>query len=150
MPGLQRAKETAALDAGQLTVVAGENEFGAGPSRFVHKPAEEFGSDHRRLVDDDGRAGVPGAAAAFEGEQLGMEGRGAVETARTQILRHRIGGGEADRLIPVFAIAGADGGKDEALAGAGLPIDEGEAPGTGCVRYGPCLLTADPGEAFLR
>ena len=56
---LERPEQAAALDAGELLVVAGEDQFGAGRPRLPGHSRQMLGRQHRRLIDDQHRAAVP-------------------------------------------------------------------------------------------
>ena len=59
VPLRQLGEQPAALDAGELAVIAGEDQLGAGLARFRQQFAGDARVQHRRLVDDDDGAAGP-------------------------------------------------------------------------------------------
>ena len=56
---LERAEQAAALDAGELLVVAGEDQLGAGRAGVARDRSQMLGRQHPGFIDDQHRARGP-------------------------------------------------------------------------------------------
>ena len=76
MPLAQLGEQPAALDAGELPVVAGEDHLGPGPPRLGQQLAGDAAVQHRRLVHHHDGAAVPARPPVLQPEQLGVRRAG--------------------------------------------------------------------------
>jgi hypothetical protein len=97
---LQFGEQPAALNAGELPVIAGEDHLGAGLARHSQQLAGDAIVQHRCLVEDDDSACVPARAAVLQSEQLGVHCACLGEPVRFQVLRHGIRRRQSDRPMP--------------------------------------------------
>ena len=123
----------AALDAGELAVVAGEDDFRPGLARGGQQLARHPRVEHRRLVHHDDGALVPLGAPVLDGEQRGMDGARLAEPVLRQVLRHGVRRGQAHHMLAVALVGVADRRQRVALAGARPALDQLEVPGAGRV-----------------
>ena len=143
VPVFESAEHPAAIDARQLPVVADQNEFGAAVIGMGGQHRHEFGVDHCGLVHHDDGAAVPNRAPIIEGEQLAMDRAGMAEAVGLHVLGDGVGRREPDHAVAPRLIDLADRGHRVALAGAGLAVDQREAPGLGGLANGAGLLARD-------
>ena len=127
---------------GELAVVAGEDQLGAGLARFRQQLAGDARIQHRRLVHDDDGAPVPRRAPALQREQRRVHRAGLGEAVLGEVLRHRVGRRQADHPPPVARVRVADRREGKTLAGAGAALDQRQAgPGHGMIE---CRLLIRP------
>ena len=116
----QRLEHAAALDAGKLRVVAGENKFRAGIAGGGGKLRKIVGRNHRRLVDDEDGVVVPLAAPVFEGHEFGGNRVGAREAVAAHLLHDIVCPRKPDDFAALGLIGRAHGVQGIALAGSRL------------------------------
>ena len=133
----QRLEHAAALDAGKLLVVAGENEFRAGLLRGGRDAGELLRRNHRRLVHDQNRVAVPARPAFLERVHFAGDGVGLLEAVATHLLDDVIRPSQADDVLAFGLVDGAHGFQRVALAGSGLAPKHGKALRAGQVRARP-------------
>src|ERR1700719_4178878 len=77
-----------------------------------------------------------------------MDGRRAREAVAPHVLRDGVGGCEADDPVALRLVGFADRGHREALAGAGLAVDDRDALGAGGLTESARLLARNSVEFF--
>ena len=112
-------EQPAALDAGELPIVAGQDQFCPRLPGFGQQLAGDPGVEHRRLVHDEDGVPVPLRPPVLQREQRRVHRARLSETVCLQVLRHSIGRRQADRPLPAEAVRVADRRKGKTLAGAG-------------------------------
>ena len=120
----QFGKQPASLDAGELAVVAGEDDLGAGRFRLSQQLAGHPAVQHGRLVHHHDRAPVPARAAVLEREQGGVDGASIAEPVRLQVLRHGVGRGQSHDAVARRLVRLAYRRQCVALARAGPALDQ--------------------------
>ena len=144
MTGFQLGEQAAALDRGELPVVAGEDQFGSRLACRGQQFAGDAGIEHRRLVDDDDGAPAPLGAAVLQRKQRGVHGAGLLEPRGLQVLRHGIGRRQPDDAMPGRFVGLADHAQRMALAGAGPPFDQFQPAGSDRMHKRSLLVIAQP------
>jgi hypothetical protein len=114
----------AALDRGELAIVARAHHLGAGHLRLAQQFARDLGVEHRHLVDHDQRAQAACGMAVLQPEQLGMNRRGPLEPVMAEILSHGVRRRQADHLIASRIMRLPDRAARETLAGPGAALDD--------------------------
>ena len=105
----QRLEHAAALDAAELLVVAGKNEFRAGCARGGGEPGQVLGRHHGRLVDDQDGLFIPCRPPVFEQLQFAGDGVRVGEPVAAHLLCHVVRPGEADYLAALGLVNGTGG-----------------------------------------
>ena len=147
---LEHAEHAPALDARKLPVVADQNQLRAGGAGVGAQYRHVARVDHGGLVHHDDGAPVPSGEVVVQAQQLAVHRAGAGEAVARHVPGDGVGRGEADHLVALQLIGLADRRHREALAGAGLSVDQGKPRPCGGVAAGTGLLARDPVEFLVR
>ena len=153
---LERPEQAAALDAGELLVVAGEDQFGPGRPRLCRHLRQVLGRQHAGLIDDQHRAAVPAAGTALEAIELGGDRRRIAEAVPLQVLHDLVGPAHADDPVSGRLVGVAHRGERRALAGSRLAGDDREpfasvnSPEGGAPLAGDLRVPVEGGLALRR
>jgi hypothetical protein len=130
VPLAQFGEQSAPLDAGELAIVAGEDQLRARCLRRGQQFDGDAAVQHRRLVDDDDDGlGVPLRAAVLQPEELGVHRARLGETVCLEILRNRVGRRQSDHAASIQRVRVADRSQDKTLASAGTASMSVRLPG---------------------
>ena len=138
----QLGEQSAAFDAGELPVVAGQNHFDPGAPCFRQQFAGHLTVQHGRLVHDQNRSPVQCHAPVLDLEEHGVNRARLAESVRLQVLGNGIRRSQSDNAQPGHLMRLAHRGKGKTLAGAGAALDQLQPAGGNRVLERRALLVA--------